>query len=212
MIGDFNIQGLDANTEDFPLVRGRQLLQNFFTTFSPSSARQEQRENRIRCLLPPSFKGGFTIDFIFLLEKLKQSVNHFNITKRVESDNNPLKCTIDLQAQAAEQQVLVGASKGTEQVQLVRRIKWRPEDASKITLWLRTQPRAPTTSLEWWTKSVDDLHKLLLGNLRHTQATLPAQRGTTTHMDNNLLGKRRALRRALRKHKQKPTLDTAVPV
>ncbi|KAJ1084028.1 hypothetical protein NDU88_004183 [Pleurodeles waltl] len=212
MMGDFNIQGLDANTEDFPLVRGRQLFQNFFTTFSLSSAQQEQRENQIGCLLSPSFKGGSTIDYIYLSEKLKQSVSHFEITKRVESDHNPLKCTIDLQAQSAEQQVVVGASMGTEQVQLVRRIKWRSDDASKITLWLSTEPRAPTISLEWWTKSVDDMHKLLLGNSRYTKATLPAQRGTTTHMYNNLLGKRRALRRALRKHKQKPTPDATVQV
>ncbi|KAJ1105164.1 hypothetical protein NDU88_002572 [Pleurodeles waltl] len=212
MMGDFNIQGLDANTEDAPLDGGRQLFQNFLTTFSLSSTRQEQRDNRIGCLLPPSFKGGSTIDYIYLSEKLKQSVSHFEITERAESDHNPLKCTIELQAQAAEQQVVAGVSTGTEQVHLVRRIKWRPEDASKITQWVSAQPQAPITSLEWWTKVVEDLHKLLRANLRYTHATLLAQRGTTTHMDNNLLGERRALRRALRRHKQKPTPDTAVQV
>ncbi|KAJ1119471.1 hypothetical protein NDU88_007656 [Pleurodeles waltl] len=93
MLGDFNIHGRDANTEDPPLDRGRQLFQNFFTTFSLSSARQEQRDNQIGCLLPPSFKGGSTIDYIYLSEKLKQSVSLFEITERAESDHNPLQCT-----------------------------------------------------------------------------------------------------------------------
>ncbi|KAJ1109192.1 hypothetical protein NDU88_006556 [Pleurodeles waltl] len=190
MMGDFNIQGLDANTEDFPLGRGRQLFQNIFTTFSLSSARQEQRDNQIGCLLPPSFKGGSTIDYIYLSEKLKQSVSHFEITERVESDHNSLKCTIELQAQAAEQQVVVVVSTSTELVHLVRRIKWRPKEASKITLWISAQPRAPTTSLKWCTKLVDDLLKLLLGNSRHTQATFPAQRGTTIHMEKQLARKK----------------------
>ncbi|KAJ1153820.1 hypothetical protein NDU88_006578 [Pleurodeles waltl] len=186
-------------------------------------------------------EGGSTIDYIYLSEKLKQSVSHFQITERVESDHNPLKCTIELQAQAAEQQMVqitervesdhnplkctielqaqaaeqqmvVRVSTGTEQVHLVKRIKRRPEDASKITLWLSAQPQAPTTSPEWWIKVVDDLHKLLLCNLGHTHATLPAQGGTITHMDNTLLGKRRELCRALRRHKQKPKPDTPVQV
>ncbi|KAJ1192097.1 hypothetical protein NDU88_001409 [Pleurodeles waltl] len=212
MMSDFNIQGLDAKTEDFPLDRGRQLFLNFFTTSSLTSAQQEQKDNRIGCPLPSSIKCGSTIDYVYLSEKLKQRVSYFEITERGESDHNPLKCTIELQAQAAEQQVVVGISTGTEQVYLVRRIKWRPEDASKITLWLSAQPQTATRSLEWWTKSVDDLHKQLLCNLRYTQATLPAQRGTIRHMDNNLLGKRRALRRALRRQKQKSTPDTVVQV
>ncbi|KAJ1183591.1 hypothetical protein NDU88_000408 [Pleurodeles waltl] len=134
MMGDFNVHGLDVNTEDLPLDKSRQLFQNFLTTFSLSSARQEQRDNRNGSLLPLSFKGGSTIDYIYRSEKLKQSVSHFKITERVESDHNPLKCIIELQAQASKQQVVVGVPTATEQVHLVRRIKWRPEDASKITL------------------------------------------------------------------------------
>ncbi|KAJ1110496.1 hypothetical protein NDU88_007847 [Pleurodeles waltl] len=62
-MGDLNVSRLEAQSEESPLDRGRQLLQTFIATFRP---RLGHSNNLKDCPFPSSFNRGSTIDYVYL--------------------------------------------------------------------------------------------------------------------------------------------------